>query len=102
MIGVGDCDPKVVNVSRGIGQCCMTACFALLTLQPALAADWIVRDPSGGRLETLGKSYDDRLIRRDGKGRRLGTVELGHGDRLVIRDGRGRRAAVVEEGSAGV
>jgi hypothetical protein len=83
-------------VSGRISQCRIAACLAVLSLQPAGAADWIVRDPSGRRVETLEKSYGDGLVRRDAKGRRLGTVEESHGDRLIIRDRSGRRTGTIE------
>ena len=90
-----------------LGKCIVV--LSTLTLMLAVGAshglatadDWIVRDESGARVETIEEGYGDLLVRRDAAGRRIGTIEPGYGGNWIIRDEAGRRVGEVTEGYGG-
>lgn len=67
---------------------------ALLLSAAGARADYVLRDPSGKRVEIIEEGPGGVLLRRDLRGRRLGTVEPGAGG-FVLRDERSRRIGTV-------
>ena len=91
-----------MSCSSAIGAMPAALALGVLALSATQArADFVVRDPTGKRVEVIEERTGGVLIRRDPRGRRLGVMEPGAGG-FVLRDERGRRVGVAQGGGQGL